>query len=375
MPSVAVCRLDGIHTPVTIARMYRSITQRHGHPDLRLREILGLTRDAPQQAWLAVRGDPLVPGSRVGLSSLRQFMPRLAVTTWRGKMPVPRYAIVANLFNHTPTPPEAGWSVQVTQTRDFRGRGMTYDSHNGTDFAIPPGTPVVAAAAGLVVAKRNEYNRGGLKVFIDHGGGLLTSSNHLARALVEPGDRVQRGQTIALSGYSGLDALISFPWVAPHVHYNVSLGGVLVDPFAPSVRETGAPSLWRTASLSPWRPEEGAAPEDADFAATTFDPARVDALLAELRSSERRALLAAIADPQQRAWELVIESFTYPARFTSPTAGLALFDDVKRRATLDLPFSSSHFDGAVFADDIGFRHAPARGRSASETGNRPLDGQ
>ncbi len=352
--------LDVGRRKATIRAMYRANDHIPRQPDLTLAEVLGLTRAAPREAWLAVRGDPRVPGSRAGLTTVRQFMPRLALQTWLGRTPLPRRAIIANLFNHTPTPVAAGWSVEVTQVRDFRGRGLTYDSHNGTDFAVPPGSPVVAAAAGLVVATRSEYNRGGLKLFIDHGGGLLTSSNHLARVLVKPGQRVQRGQLVALSGYSGLDAILSFPWVAPHVHFNVSLGGVLVDPFAPLPDERGAPSLWRAPSPMPWRPEADPLAEDAAFTPTAFDPARVAALLADLQHPERRARIGTIAHPRARAWQLVIESFTYPARFSSVTAGAALFDAPMRRAILDLPLSAAHFDKAVFADDIALRYAPVR---------------
>ena len=56
----------------------------------------------------------------------------------------------------------------------------------------------------------------------------------------------------------------------------------------------------------------------------------------------------------------MIESFTYPMRFGGADAGAAAFDDVERRALLDLPFSGDLVDGAVFADDVGLRRAPAR---------------
>ena len=75
---------------------------------------------------------------------------------------------------------------------------MTYDIHNGTDFATPVGTRVVAGAPGVVRRVSSEFHRGGLKVFIDHGGGLVTGANHLSRALVRVGERVSRGQLVAL---------------------------------------------------------------------------------------------------------------------------------------------------------------------------------
>ncbi len=331
--------------------MYESLTRASQQSGLAVHEVLGLTPGAPAQAWLALRGDPHLPAARAGLSALRQYRPKLGVVTWLGRRTRARHVIISNLFNHTQTPPEAGWSVAITQVRDFRGGKLTYNSHNGTDFAIPPGTGVRAAAPGVVVAIRSEYNRGGLKLFLDHGGGLLTSSNHLARVLVQVGDVVSRGQLVALSGYSGLDALLSFPFVAPHVHYNVSLGGALVDPFAAGADEVGAPSLWRALPLRPWNPASD--PSDAPFAPTVFDPNAVAAVLADLKDPARRGVISAISDPRARAWEVVIESFTYPTRFATLNAGMALLRGCVRRACLDLPFSAADFDGAVFVDELG----------------------
>lgn len=320
--------------------------------ELRTREILGLTGDAPIAAWLALRGDPHVPASRFGVTSLRIFTPRLAIATWAGRRLLGRRLPVVNLVNRTPTPIEEGWSVRVTQVRDFRGRSLTYDSHNGTDFVVPPGTRVVAPAAGRVVAIRNEFNRGGLKVYIDHGGGLLTSSHHLARTLVSVGQRVGRGETVALSGYSGIDALASFPWVAPHVHFNTLLAGALVDPFA----RDDEVALWRggnqpTAAPESDEPEE---PDQSKPTPTAFDAERVKALIEDLQDAQRRAKLLAIEDPSLRAWAVVLEAVIYPTRFASLSA-TSLFDEAERRPVLDLPFSAADYDEIVFADDVGLR--------------------
>ncbi|MBT9556941.1 MAG: M23 family metallopeptidase [Myxococcales bacterium] len=313
---------------------------------LRLREILGLTDQAARQTWLALRGEPGLPGSKFGLSSTRLFMPRFAAAVWRGRNPFGRSVPIVNLVNRTPTPVAQGWSVKVTHVRDFRGRGLTYDSHNGTDFAIPPGTRVTAAAPGVVVAQRSEYNRGGLKLYIDHGGGLMTSSNHLARTLVEVGDVVARGQVVALSGYSGLDALASFGAVAPHVHFNVYLGGVQVDPFAAD----GEVSLWAGECNSPIP----ATTRDVDVEPTPFDPNRVAAVLEQLQRA-RRTAIAETPRLYERAWELVIEANTYPTRFAVPEAARTLFDSAPRSARLSLPFSAEDYDGVIFADDVGLR--------------------
>jgi murein DD-endopeptidase MepM/ murein hydrolase activator NlpD len=323
---------------------------------LSLRETLGLREGAAAQAWFALRGDPSVPGSKLGVSSLKIFTPRLAVATWRGQRSLGRTVPVVNLVNRTPTPVEQGWSVRVTQVRDFRGRALTYDSHNGTDFAIPPGTVVVPSAPGRVIAIRSEYNRGGLKVYVDHGGGLLTSYNHLGRALVAVGDDVVRGQPIALSAYSGLDALLAFPWVAPHVHYGSSLGGVLVDPFA-------APdevSLWRGDDNTPRAARAGDHGDVDRFAPapTPLPEQRVQRLLDALVRAEDRDRFAALREREgvgRCGAELWIETLVYPTRFAVADAATLLVDAEARRPVLDLPFSVDDFDGIAFADDVGLR--------------------
>jgi murein DD-endopeptidase len=323
---------------------------------LTLAETFGFRDGAARQAWFALRGDPSVPGSKLGLSSLQIFTPRLALDTWRGRRRLGRTVPIANLVNRTPTPIEDGWSVRVTQVKDFRGRKLTYDSHNGTDFSIPPGTVVVPSAPGRVLAIRSEYNRGGLKLYVDHGGGLLTSYNHLGRALVAVGDDVVRGQPIALSAYSGIDALLSFPWVAPHVHYCSSLGGVLVDPFAAD----GETTLWRTGDNTP-RSASTRDHGDVDRfapAPTHLAPERVQRLLDALVRPEDRDRFAALRTREgdhRCGVELWIETLVYPTRFSVRDAATLLIDGNERRPVLDLPFSVDDYDDVAFADDVGLR--------------------
>ena len=95
-----------------------------------------------RQALVALRGEEDVPPSRFDRSSLTLLRPRLSLPMWVGRAPVPRRVIITNLYNHRQTPIEEGWSVRRRQLRDFRGRTLTYDSHNGTDFCIPLGTTI-----------------------------------------------------------------------------------------------------------------------------------------------------------------------------------------------------------------------------------------
>jgi murein DD-endopeptidase MepM/ murein hydrolase activator NlpD len=306
-----------------------------------LTEILGLTpwRQRLHEARLALRGDPFTPASRFDHTSLRILEPRLSWALWRGKRPYGRRVPLYNLFNHTPTPIEDGWSVRKTQVRDFRGGTLTYDSHNGTDFATPPGTIVVAPAPGRVALVANEFNRGGLKVMLDHGDGLCTTAGHLARALVEPGQHVARGQPIALSGASGLNFVGSLLADPPHVHFNVWLDGTPVDPFA----RPGETALWRTGNEP--APHDG--PGDAELPPSHYDHARLDAWVDSCRDPALAARLAAIADPWRRACETLFAANYYPTKFARTGSPYRLAH--ARTPRLDLPFSRTDYDGVTFA--------------------------
>jgi murein DD-endopeptidase MepM/ murein hydrolase activator NlpD len=94
--------------------------------------------------------------------------------------------------------------------------------HTGLDFPAEPGTPIRAAAGGVVldVSVHPEY---GQTVELDHGNSLSTLYAHLSRSLVKPGDIVRRGQVIAEVGNSGRST-------GPHLHFEVLLQGVPQNP-------------------------------------------------------------------------------------------------------------------------------------------------
>ena len=311
-------------------------------------EMLGLSppRQRLREALIALRGAPGVPPARYDVSSLSMLEPRLALPLWRGRFPVPRRAILSKLFNHRQTPIEDGWSVRRTQVEDFRGRDLTYDSHNGTDFCIPVGTVLRAPADGVVARVWAEFNRGGLKVAIDHGAGLFTSSAHLARALVRDGDRVRAGDPIAMTGYSGLDGFITFPWGIPHVHFNCWLDGVPVDPFARS----GEVSLWHGAMPSPIDAAQAQRVDAEPPSADDWDSARVDAVVAACLHADTRRYVASLGGLERRARFLVAEMAYYPTRF--PDRGSLYRAKHARRERLSMPFSAREFDGVVFRDAL-----------------------
>ena len=300
-------------------------------------EVFGLTPvpERLRETLLALRGDGLTPPSRFGLSSLGIFQPALSARLWLGLRSPDRRVPIYNFFNRTPTPESEGWSVRKTQPCDFRGGTRTYDSHNGTDFAVSPGTVVVAAAPARVVRVSSEFNRGGLKVMLDHGHGVMTVSVHLGRALVRVGDVVARGEPVALSGASGLDFLVSFGLSAPHVHYNVWLDGLPVDPFA----RPGEESLWRRHN----DPVPHVGPPDAEIPETRFAPERVAQGLAACRDADLAASIAGLPGLGAQAATLIFHLNYYPTRFARRVSPYA--EEHPRRAILDLPFRAEEFVG------------------------------
>ncbi len=99
----------------------------------------------------------------------------------------------------------------------------TLSAHEGVDFTLPEGSRVFATADGVVKEASRRTSSSGLTITIDHGNGYETRYNHLEKSLVGRGDRVQRGDIIALSGNTGLS-------LAPHLHYEVRYRGKAVDP-------------------------------------------------------------------------------------------------------------------------------------------------
>jgi hypothetical protein len=100
--------------------------------------------------------------------------------------------------------------------------GSSRSLHNGIDLAAPVGTPVFASGAGRVVLA-GERIISGNSVVIEHLPGVFTLYYHLADIEVEEGQRLYQGQRIGTVGMTGLAT-------GPHLHWELRVGGVAVDP-------------------------------------------------------------------------------------------------------------------------------------------------
>lgn len=127
-----------------------------------------------------------------------------------------------NLLASTPSlRPAVGWisSNFGYRVSPFTGRR---ELHKGLDIANRQGTPIIAPADGVVTFADNKWLMGNM-ITVEHGFGMLTNYGHLHKILKKKGDRVKRGEIIALMGNTGRST-------GPHVHYEVRLNGVPVNP-------------------------------------------------------------------------------------------------------------------------------------------------
>ncbi|WP_051412108.1 M23 family metallopeptidase [Halonatronum saccharophilum] len=122
-----------------------------------------------------------------------------------------------------------GWPVRGGEGRITSGFGDRLHPvlqrevfHSGIDIGIWYNHKIIATGSGKVVLSRN-HGGYGRTVIIDHGYGYRTLYAHNNRLLVEVGDKVERGDVIALSGNSGRST-------GPHLHYEVQYNGDPVNP-------------------------------------------------------------------------------------------------------------------------------------------------
>lgn len=115
--------------------------------------------------------------------------------------------------------------------------------HRGVDFAVPVGTPVLAVGDGEVMVSKRDGPAGNY-VAIRHGRQYMTRYMHLKKLLVKPGQKVKRGDRIALSGNTGRST-------GPHLHYEIWINQQAVNPLTAKLPRTeGLTSSDRTEYLA-----------------------------------------------------------------------------------------------------------------------------
>jgi murein DD-endopeptidase MepM/ murein hydrolase activator NlpD len=118
--------------------------------------------------------------------------------------------------------PTQGWLSSAFSSMRAHPILHTARPHEGIDVSAPMGSPIEAPAAGVVTDAGWDTGYGNT-ITINHGFGIVTKFAHASKLLVKTGQRVSRGQRIALVGNSGLAT-------GPHLHYEVHVNGRPVNP-------------------------------------------------------------------------------------------------------------------------------------------------
>ena len=196
------------------------------NPDFRVAQTFQDLKPLPQQQLVnRVKSSTSVSGrvatAPTGMSSSDDSLLEQQVT--------PELPPLAPALNYLPQPNGESfngymWPAKgvLTSPYGFRWGRM----HKGIDIAAPVGTPVFAAAPGVVI--KAGWNKGGYGNLVDiqHADGTLTRYAHNYRLLVQPGQVVEQGQQISLMGSTGHST-------GPHLHFEVHPGGKsAVNPIA-----------------------------------------------------------------------------------------------------------------------------------------------
>jgi len=130
--------------------------------------------------------------------------------------------------------PSKGW---LSSSFGYRNSPFTGEKefHKGIDISTRIGAPILSSADGVV--SFSGWDRGyGRVVVLKHGHGFETKYAHLKKSLVKKGQHVKRGETIGLVGVSGRTT-------GSHLHYEVHLNGVPINPIRYVLNEAGSPSI------------------------------------------------------------------------------------------------------------------------------------
>ena len=118
------------------------------------------------------------------------------------------------------------WPTQGLISSSFGRRGSPFtgrgEFHKGIDITAKRGTPIQSTAKGVVSFAGSDGSYGNT-VIINHGNGLVTRYSHMQRCAVKEGDSLSRGDLVGYVGNTGRST-------GPHLHYEVILNGVCVNP-------------------------------------------------------------------------------------------------------------------------------------------------
>jgi len=203
--------------------------------DHRLKEMVNLNTGEDDQSFQGIGGsDPEVLRSQYAIARTQKGLVRLmhkSLDNLDSEIAVGKQEKTElhkfldhqkTLLASTPSIwPTKGWLSSRFGYRESPFTGER-EFHRGVDISARMNAPIVAPADGIVSVVKRDHGYGNTLV-IKHGYGILTKYAHLKKTLVKKGQYIKRGETIALVGNTGRST-------GPHLHYEVHLNGVPVNP-------------------------------------------------------------------------------------------------------------------------------------------------
>jgi len=197
--------------------------------DVKLREMIRLDKDAKNAAQGVGDGSDQKPAQQALLTRMEIRAAYIRALNKPVRMAMSAPQSLTALLAQGPSPmgqaPDA-WPVQGVVSSEFGVRLSPFanqeEFHKGVDIMAPAGSPVRAPAPGLILFA-GEDAEGSQAVILDHGGGYVTTFSHMQRLDAKTGDRLERGDAVGAVGQEGRST-------GPHLHYEVRLHGVPVDP-------------------------------------------------------------------------------------------------------------------------------------------------
>jgi len=195
----------------------------------RLSNLAGVKREnAPEKpAGKGGQGGPLIPAAPLTYNELQQEIERLtrAVELKTDELAMLESRLLEKKVRERLLPTTLPVKASVMGS----GYGHRSDPiagvramHEGIDFIAETGTPIVAAASGVVLVAEYHHEFGNM-IDIDHGDGLISRYAHMSRMDVKPGRMVRRGERIGLVGNTGRST-------GSHLHFEVRMQGVAQNP-------------------------------------------------------------------------------------------------------------------------------------------------
>ena len=212
--NVYLCQVDKDHwkilAPISLSEENKTIAiVKNGQPILEV----PISNKAYRESKITITNQDLV-------SPPEEYLSRIKMESDLGKVAIGTVSRRFHTSLKMPAPTQGIKSSEFGVKRFINGQPR--NRHTGLDLAASIGTKIISPLSGKVILVGNFYYRG-KTVFVDHGGGMISTYSHMSKVVVLKGQSLEKGDLIGEVGQSGRVT-------GPHLHWQIILSGIPVDP-------------------------------------------------------------------------------------------------------------------------------------------------